>query len=111
MFAQVKKEPHASSMAVGVDQAFEFFSNQALEVAEELHREDKGRVSLEFGVRRGEHVVRAAIALGDRDHTVFLAERSGLGAANFLEASAAQFDGVVISGSGSELWHCHGDLK
>jgi hypothetical protein len=111
VFAQVEREFHAPSVAVGVDEAFELFSHQALEVGEELDREDKGRVSLEFGVRRCEHIVGAAIALGDRDHAVFLAERAGLGAAYFLEASAAELDGVVVGGSGSGLRHGHDDLR
>jgi hypothetical protein len=89
MFAQVEKESDASSLTVSVDPAFEFFADQVLQIAEVLYREHKGRPSLQFCLRRREHVERAAIAFGNRNHAIFRTECSSLSAANLEQSSPA----------------------
>ena len=98
VFAQVEIEPDAPAVRVGIDAALELTADQTLQVGEELHGEDEGGPSLEFGFGCREHIVRPAIALGDCYHVIVLTELAGIGAANFVEAPSAQFDGVVIGG-------------
>src|SRR5436309_959368 len=102
MLAEIEEEPDTATVAIGVDTAFQLLADQALQFAEIRDGENEGRPRLLFGIGGGEHVVRAAIALGNGRHAVVLTQGSGFGAADLLEASSAQFNGVVV-GVGSGL--------
>jgi len=98
MLAQVEEESNAALPAIAVDPAFQFFPDQPLQIGEVLQRENECRASLLFRFRRSEDIVRTAIALGYGRHPVFLAEDTRFGAPDLMQASAAQFDGIVVNG-------------
>jgi hypothetical protein len=106
---QVKEKLDTAAFGVGVDATFELAADEVLKVLEELYGENERGLLLLLGIGSRNYVVRTAIALGDRNHAILLAEHAPFVTSNLVETAASELDCIVVVASHA-IWDKHIDF-